>query len=70
MSFHVIKKDGQFVASVKTLGQAMDHMGQGCLMYMGASKDAIRIAAAIGRRNATERTVSGDEVLLHLGLEK
>ena len=68
--FHVLRKDGQLIASVGTLGQAMDHMGTGLLLFMGTNTDAVRIAVALGRGGKPTERISGTDVLLHLGLEK
>jgi hypothetical protein len=47
--FHVMRKDGTEMRSVGSLGQAMEEMAAGYLMYLGTSADAVTISKALGR---------------------
>lgn len=47
--FHVMRKDGSELRSVSNLGQAMDEMAAGYLMYLGTPTDAVTISKALGR---------------------
>lgn len=66
--FHVMRKDGTGLRSVGSLGQAMDEMAAGYLMYLGTPSDAVRISKMLGRTTSgTQDTGAG--TLLAIGEE-
>ena len=66
--FHVMRKDGTGLRSVGSLGQAMNEMSAGYLMYLGTPSDAVRISKTLNRpASGTQDTGVG--TLLAIGEE-
>lgn len=68
--FHTMRKDGTGLTSTGSLGDAMDRMGAGMVMFMGTGEEAVRVAVALGRaeRDRKQRW-EGVGALLEIGME-
>jgi hypothetical protein len=66
--FFVIRTDGSLAAAQRTLGGAMDFMGNGRMLFMGTPTEAVRVMTALGRQRR-QGPEDGVGTLLQIGLD-